>query len=75
MATSAPRILSAVNFDVSEILIYVVTKYLDLCTNYLQFMTLSCILISVSGYVCLSNLLYFLIVYKFSARFVRPLNP
>lgn len=30
MATSAPRILSAVNFDVDAILIYVVTKYLDL---------------------------------------------
>ena len=27
-----------------------------------------------SGYVCLSNLLYFLILYKFSARFVGPLK-
>ena len=58
----------------NAILIYVVTKYLELCTNYLQFMTLSCILVSVSGYVGLSNLLYILILYIFSARFVGPVK-
>jgi hypothetical protein len=70
MATIALRILSAVNFDVNAILIYVVTKYLELCTNNLQFMTLPCVLVSIYGYVGLSNLLYVLILYKFSARFV-----
>jgi len=37
-------------------------------------MTLSCILVSVSGYVGLSNLHYVLNLYKFSARFVGPLK-
>jgi len=74
ITTSAPRILSAVYFDLNTILIYVVTKYLDLYTNYLQFMALSCLLVSVSGYVGLSNLLYVLILYKFSARFLGPLK-
>jgi hypothetical protein len=40
MATSVPRNLSALNCVVNAILIYVVTKYLDWCANYLQFMTL-----------------------------------
>jgi len=37
-------------------------------------MTLSCILVSVSGYVGLSKLHYVLNLYKFSARFVGPLK-